>query len=441
MQRYYLVLENKQVQKSIFPLEGSVTIGRSSKSEITLADQAVSRAHARLRFQENSWVIEDLGSSNGIIFAGERVAKRALQSGDVFQIGRTTLRLMGADSLAEVEELFDTLERFATTIMYESQLLHGRSSKSRLARLQEALRSIPIFEYLGNKEREGIAAAANLHLFGAGTTIIKEGGKDRSLYIVLDGQVRVFTTDPNGKKIILAVLSGNSFFGEVALLTGERRSTSVEAQEKSLLVELTYSSVRRLMLHYPQIDKVLRSSFKQRVEDTRKKRADAGIEDRSRSAQTVKVAPQDRKQDAKPREHVPDKRLLSKYTQALLSIAALLVLVLLSVRLFALEPEPVSRQQITLDQSDPTELLMDIQEAMEQYATAHKERYPERLALLLPHYLVATKETHRLLPMLDYGLDDEEGYRIRIKASATIPDGGLVATAEDIYMLGEENSP
>ena len=277
MRKYYLVLENKQVQKSIFPLEGSVTIGRSSKSEITLADQAVSRAHARLRFQENSWVIEDLGSSNGIIFAGERVAKRVLQSGDVFQIGRTTLRLMGADSLAEVEELFDTLERFATTIMYESQLLHGRSSTSRLARLQEALRSIPIFESLGNKEREGIAAAANLHLFGAGTAIIKEGGKDRSLYIVLDGQVRVFTTDPNGKKIILAILDGNSFFREVASLTGERRSTSVEAQEKSLLVELTYSSVRRLMLHYPQIDKVLRSSFKQRVEDTRKKRADAGI--------------------------------------------------------------------------------------------------------------------------------------------------------------------
>jgi hypothetical protein len=43
--------------------------------------------------------------------------------------------------------------------------------------------------------------------------------------------------------------------------------------------------------------------------------------------------------------------------------------------------------------------------------------------------------------MLDYRLDDEEGYRIRIKASATIPDGGLVATAEDIYMPGEENSP
>jgi hypothetical protein len=43
--------------------------------------------------------------------------------------------------------------------------------------------------------------------------------------------------------------------------------------------------------------------------------------------------------------------------------------------------------------------------------------------------------------MLDYRLDDEEGYRIRIKASATILDGGFVATAEDIYMPREENSP
>jgi hypothetical protein len=43
--------------------------------------------------------------------------------------------------------------------------------------------------------------------------------------------------------------------------------------------------------------------------------------------------------------------------------------------------------------------------------------------------------------MLDYRLDDGEGYRIRIKASATILDGVLVATAEDIYMSGEENSP
>ena len=441
MSRYYLILEKEQTQKSIFPLEGSVTIGRSSKSEITLADRAVSRAHARMRFQKGTWIIEDLGSSNGIFFGGGRVTKIALKNGDVFQIARSKLRFVETDSQAEFELLFDTLERFATTIMYESKLLQAHTTRSRLERLIKALSSIPIFKSLGERELEAVAAAANLHLFSSGATIIKEKGKDRSLYVLLEGRVRVFTTDQTDKVIPLAVLGNNTFFGEVALLTGELRSTSVAALEKSLLAEFTYNSVRRLMLHYPQINKVLRNSFRKRVEDTKRKRAEAEIQERPSLPETQKVVPQEQKQDSKPKEHVPDKRFLSKYTQALLSIAALLVLVLLSVRLFALEPEPVSRQPITLDQSDPTELLMDIQEALEQYATAHEERYPARLALLLPHYLVATKETHRLLPMLDYRLTSEEGYRIRIKASATIPDGGLVATAEDIYMLGEENSP
>ena len=441
MKKYYLILEKEQAQKSVFPLEGSVTIGRSSKNEITLSDRAVSRAHARMRFQKDSWVIEDLGSSNGIFFDGERVAKIALKNGDVFQIARTKLRFVETDSQVEFELLFDTLERFATTIMYESHLLQAGSTKSRLERLLKALRSTPIFKHLGQEELEGVAAVANLHLFSAGTTIIKEKGKDRSLYILLEGRARVFTTDPNDKVIQLGVLEKNQFFGEVALLTGELRSASVAALEKSLLAEFTYNSVRRLMLQYPQINKVLKNSFKKRVEDTRKKRAEAEIQKTHRTLQTLRVAPKDGKQAPEPREHVPSKRFISRYTQALLSMGTLLLLVLLTLRLYATEPEIVSRQQITLNPSDPTELLLDMQEALAQYATAHQERYPERLVQLLPHYLVATKETHRLLPMLDYRLDEEEGYRIRFKPSATIPGEGLMATAEDIYMLGEENSP
>jgi len=266
MSRYYLILEKEQTQKSIFPLEGSVTIGRSSKNEITLSDRAVSRAHARMRFQKGTWVIEDLGSSNGIFFGGGRVAKIALKNGDVFQIARTKLRFVETDSQAEFELLFDTLERFATTIMYESKLLQAHTTRSRLERLIKALSSIPVFKSLGDRELEAVAAASNLHLFSSGATIIKEKGKDRSLYVLLEGRVRVFTTDQTDKVIPLAVLGKNTFFGEVALLTGELRSTSVAALEKSLLAEFTYNSVRRLMLHYPQINKVLRNSFRKRVE-------------------------------------------------------------------------------------------------------------------------------------------------------------------------------
>ena len=441
MKKYYLILEKEQSQKSVFPLEGSVTIGRSSKNEITLSDRAVSRAHARMRFQKGAWIIEDLGSSNGIFLDGERVARITLRDGDVFQIARTKLRFMESDSQVEFELLFDTLERFATTIMYKSNLLEAGRTKSRLERLLKGLRSTPIFKHLGQEELEGVAAAANLHIFGAGATIIKEKGKDRSLYILLEGRVRVFTTDPDGKVIQLAILGKNQFFGEVALLTGELRSTSVAALEKSLLAELTYNSVRRLMLQYPQINKVLQDSFKKRVEDTRKKRAEAEIQEGPGTPQAPKVAPKERKRDPEPREHVPRRRFVSKYTQALLSIGGLLILVLLTLRLFAADPGTVSRQQTTLDTSDPTELLLDVQEALAQYATANQESYPKQLVQLLPHYLTATKETRGLLSMLDYRLDEEEGYQIRFKPTATISGEGLMATAEDIYRLGEENKP
>ena len=76
VKRFYLALKRNKIQKSIYPLEGSVSIGRSPENDITLVDYNVSRTHARVSFQQGSWVVEDLGSANGIILAGERVVSK-----------------------------------------------------------------------------------------------------------------------------------------------------------------------------------------------------------------------------------------------------------------------------------------------------------------------------------------------------------------------------
>ena len=91
MKRFYLALKRENLQKSIYPLEGSVSIGRSSENDITLVDYNVSRTHARVSFQQGSWRIEDCGSANGIIFAGERIVSKTLTLGDSFQIGESIL--------------------------------------------------------------------------------------------------------------------------------------------------------------------------------------------------------------------------------------------------------------------------------------------------------------------------------------------------------------
>lgn len=71
-----------------------VTIGRATNSagwEISLQDPTVSRPHARLERDGDSWTVCDLGSSNGTLLNGERLdaASQPLQDGDVLCVGNT----------------------------------------------------------------------------------------------------------------------------------------------------------------------------------------------------------------------------------------------------------------------------------------------------------------------------------------------------------------
>ncbi len=65
-----------------------VTIGRHDQCDIQLEDRWMSRRHARLVWSGSGYVVEDLGSTNGVFVNGERVAgSRALKSGDILRLG------------------------------------------------------------------------------------------------------------------------------------------------------------------------------------------------------------------------------------------------------------------------------------------------------------------------------------------------------------------
>lgn len=84
-----LIVQNDQGRKAELPLESpEVTIGRGDDNTIQLDDRNVSRRHARLRQLENSYVLEDLGSSNGIWINGRRlVGNIFVKGGDSFRLG------------------------------------------------------------------------------------------------------------------------------------------------------------------------------------------------------------------------------------------------------------------------------------------------------------------------------------------------------------------
>jgi len=67
----------------------SVTIGRSRDCDITVEDANISRRHAELRPKDESWVVADLGSTNGIKVNSRRVEQAVLRHGDKLTLGLT----------------------------------------------------------------------------------------------------------------------------------------------------------------------------------------------------------------------------------------------------------------------------------------------------------------------------------------------------------------
>ena len=64
------------------------TLGRSRECEIVLDDADVSRRHAEVRPSGGSWIVRDLGSTNGVKVNGRRIqGPQSLKRGDAIELG------------------------------------------------------------------------------------------------------------------------------------------------------------------------------------------------------------------------------------------------------------------------------------------------------------------------------------------------------------------
>jgi len=74
--------------------EPVIVLGRSRSTDITIPDQYLSRLHARLFWEGDAWLLEDLGSHNPTLLNGRPVAGRAgVGPGDVLRLGATLVSI------------------------------------------------------------------------------------------------------------------------------------------------------------------------------------------------------------------------------------------------------------------------------------------------------------------------------------------------------------
>lgn len=108
-------------------------------------------------------------------------------------------------------------------------------------------------DLLGLREEEMRVFAPRVRLLACqkGCTVLTEGERTQSIYLVRSGRVKIFLNGANGREISLHLLGAGEYFGELGLDEGPR-SASVATLEHSQFFVIPVAVFRHLVATHPQ---------------------------------------------------------------------------------------------------------------------------------------------------------------------------------------------
>jgi CRP-like cAMP-binding protein len=130
----------------------------------------------------------------------------------------------------------------------------------------EYLKNLPPFKNLTDETLSSLSENLKIVNYPKGTIIFHAGDKGDSFYVIKEGTVNVFITAPDSEeKVILSNLNESDYFGEMALLTGEPRSASVESATDVSLIRLEKKAFEELLEKDPKISISISHMISQRL--------------------------------------------------------------------------------------------------------------------------------------------------------------------------------
>jgi small-conductance mechanosensitive channel/CRP-like cAMP-binding protein len=119
---------------------------------------------------------------------------------------------------------------------------------------QGVLARVDLFRGLEPDVIAELADEAEEPSYAAGEVVVREGTAGDSLYVVRSGEVEVVV---DGAVEPLATLGAGAFFGEMSLLTGERRNATVRARTETRLVAVGHAALQHALQRHPELGEKL----------------------------------------------------------------------------------------------------------------------------------------------------------------------------------------
>lgn len=116
-----------------------------------------------------------------------------------------------------------------------------------------SLESINVFEEFSKGVLLDMAARMRPVTLNEGEILFSQGDNAESMYIVIDGRLQMVVEPEEGKRIVVMEMGAGVPVGEIALLIGGKRNSSVFALNETKLAELTMDDFEEILGKYPEI--------------------------------------------------------------------------------------------------------------------------------------------------------------------------------------------
>jgi CRP/FNR family transcriptional regulator, cyclic AMP receptor protein len=131
------------------------------------------------------------------------------------------------------------------------------------------LSAIDVFRDLPRSEVERLAETTTMYTVPKGRVIYRPGEYSSALFLLKKGRVQIVRQSSDGKRLILATLGPETFFGEMALI-GQRlpQDSTAEAIDDAVVCVLSRRDLERLIMDHPKVGLRLLEQLSARLVET-----------------------------------------------------------------------------------------------------------------------------------------------------------------------------
>lgn len=122
-------------------------------------------------------------------------------------------------------------------------------------RIYSLLKEIDFLYNLSEDELKLLFSRLKKLTYVKGREIIKQGDRGDAFFLISAGRVSVWREKPDGSKVLIRHLSDADYFGEMSLLTGDRRAATVIAEEDTVAYILFKGDFKMVFEKNPAIMK------------------------------------------------------------------------------------------------------------------------------------------------------------------------------------------